>query len=64
MLEIDGHTGNQAAAADRDEHRIHIGGDLTQHFLGYRALSGDHLRVVVGMHEMHAGFFTQLHGMG
>ena len=44
------HAGDEPAAADRDDQRVEIrnGGE---HLERRRALAGDHLRIVVGMHE-------------
>jgi len=64
VLQIHRHAGDQAAAADGHEHRIHIVFHLPQQLFGDRSLSGNDLRIVVGMHEMHAGFLAQPGGMG
>ena len=45
----DGDAGDQAAAADRDDQHVEIGRVL-EHFERDRALPGDDVRIVIGMH--------------
>ena len=45
----DGVAGDQAAAADRNDQHVEIG-DILEHLERDRALAGDHVRVVIGMH--------------
>jgi hypothetical protein len=48
------HAGDQAAAADRDEHRVEAGRDLVEQFQAEGAVAGHHARVVVGVAEQRA----------
>ena len=50
-LDIGRHPGNQPATTHRTENRIHRRGMLAQHFHGQRALAGNHLGIIVRMHE-------------
>src|SRR6266540_3635905 len=50
-LDIRGDAGDQAAAADRDEDRVEIALPLAQQLHADRALTGDHIGIVVRMHE-------------
>jgi hypothetical protein len=54
VLDVGGDAGDQPAAADRHEHRVERTRELAQDLHADRALAGDHVRVVVGMHEAHA----------
>ena len=64
-LDVVGHAGYQPAAADSDKHRVKLAPahtlDLPQDFHGNRALAGDHVRVVKGVHKGQSLFFLQ-HG--
>ena len=53
-LHVGGDAGDQPAAADRHEDRVDRPGVLAQDLHADRALPGDHVRVVVGMHEREA----------
>ena len=50
-LHVGGDAADEAAAADGDEDRIDRLAELPQHLHPDRALAGDHVRVVVRMHE-------------
>ncbi len=51
LLDVDGDTGDQAAAADRHEDRMQVAGVLLENLETDRSLAGDHIGVVVGVHE-------------
>ena len=55
--------GDQPAAADRDEHRVDRPRALAQDLHADGALPGDHVRVVVGMHEGQAALALEFHGV-
>ena len=50
-LDVGGDAGDQPAAADGDEHRVDRALVLAQDLHRDRALAGDHVRVVEGVHE-------------
>ncbi len=52
----DGSTAEETAAADRRNDDVEVG-NIFEQFDGRRALTGDDLRIVVGMNEDRAGFF-------
>ena len=51
VFHVDGDTGDQASAADRNEDRIDMATRLAQHLDTDRALSGDHVRIIERMNE-------------
>jgi hypothetical protein len=51
LLDVSRHAGDQPAAADGNEDRVDRLGMLAQYLHRDGALSGDHVGVVVGMHE-------------
>src|SRR5690606_33530310 len=63
LLDIGRYTGNQAAPADWNEHRVDGFGVLTQNLHTHRALTGDHIRVVEGMDEGELFLLFKLHGV-
>ena len=64
-LDVVGHAGYQAAAPDGDKYRVELALtqalNLPQYFHGNRALAGDHIGVVKGVHKSQPLFFLQ-HG--
>ena len=64
VLDVGGDPGDQAAAADRHEDRVEAAAVLAEDLHRHRALSGDHVRIVVGWDEGHAFALGQLQGMG
>ena len=50
-LHVGGDAGDQAAAADRHEDRVDRARVLAQDLHADRALPGDHVRIVVRVHE-------------
>ena len=50
-LDVGGDAGDQAAAADRHEDRVHGAAGLADDLHADRALPGDHVVVIEGMHE-------------
>ncbi len=62
-LEIGRHAGDQAAAADRDEHGINRPLVLAQDFHADGALARNHVRVVEGVHEREVLGVSQFQGM-
>src|SRR3569623_1021147 len=61
-FDIGRYAGDQAAAAYRHEDGVLRRLVLAQYLHRHRALSRDHLRVVVGMNEHHAFFVGETHG--
>ena len=64
-LDVVGHAGYQPAAANSDKHRVKLALthalNLSQYFHGNRALAGNHIGVVKGVHKSQPLFFLQ-HG--
>ena len=60
-LDGERHAGDQAAAADRHDDRVHIG-QLVEDFETNRSLPCDDQLVIIRMNEGHAGLLLQLHG--
>ena len=60
-LDGERHAGDQTAAADRHDDRVHIG-QLVEDFETNRSLPCDDQLVIIRMNEGHAGLLLQLHG--
>ena len=58
------HARDQPAAAHRHEDGVVLAGKLRQQLQAHRALPGDHVGVVVGMHEGHAALLLKQVGVG
>jgi len=63
LLDVGGHAGNQAAAADGDEDGVDGTGVLAQDLHAYGALAGDDVRVVEGVDEGELFLRLQLLGV-
>ncbi|MNZ76598.1 hypothetical protein D3C78_951110 [compost metagenome] len=64
VLHVGGDAGDQAAATDRDEDRVQLARVLTQNLHGHGALTGDGVRIVIGVDVDKALFVHQLQRIG
>ena len=60
VLHVHRDAGEQSAAADRHEDRVELAAGLAQDLDRDRALAGDHVRVVEGMHEHQVALAREL----
>ena len=62
-LDVGGDARDEATTADSNKHRVDIAGSLAQNLHRDRALTGDHIGIIKGVHEREAVLASQQRGM-